>query len=80
MKKMFALLVFSTSLDNFEQLEHGQTKRIGNNLNSIECRVGIPVLNSAQIGLVKTALFSELYLTQAGLLAQRADTRAKLLR
>jgi len=66
--------------DLLEEFEHGQAERICYDLNGIQRWIRLPILNSAQIGLVKAALFPELYLTQAGLLAQRADTRAKLLR
>lgn len=62
-----------------EQLEHSQTKRVGYDFNGVQRRVGVPVLDPAQVGLIEATLFTELDLAHASLLTQRANTKAELL-
>lgn len=61
-------------LDEVEQLKDGKAKRIRDDLNGIERRVGPPVLDATQVGLVDAAALAEHHLAHAGLLAQIADT------
>ena len=46
-------------LDAVEQLENRHPKSVGNHLDGVERRVGLTVLDTAQIRLVKTALFAK---------------------
>ena len=52
-----------------KQLKHGQPQRIGNDLNRIQRRIGLPSFYAAQVGLIEAAPFPEFDLAQACLLA-----------
>lgn len=48
-----------------EQLKHCQAKGICYDLHGIQGGIGVPILDPAQVGLVKAALFPELDLAPA---------------
>ena len=52
-------------LNALKQLENSHPESVGNNLDGVERRVGLTVLNAAQVCLVETALFTEHNLTHS---------------
>ena len=66
-------------LDVVEKLENAHAKRVCNYLDGIERWIGIPCLNPAQIGLIKTTLLSKHDLAHTGRKTQGAHAGTKLL-
>ena len=67
------------TLDPFEQVKHSHSQSIRNNLNRIQRRVGLAILNSAEVGLVEPTLFAKHHLAHARLQPQRANAQAETL-
>ena len=61
------------TLDPFEQVKNRHAQSIRNNLNRIQRRVGLAILNSAEVGLVKPTLFAKHHLAHARFQSQRAN-------
>lgn len=61
-------------MNAFKQFKDVQTQPGSNDLNRIECRIGLTILNATQVGLIKTAAFTERDLCPALLLPQSSHT------
>ena len=61
-------------LHTLKQLKHRQPQRNRNDLHRVKRRVGLAILNAAEVCLIETALFAEHHLRQALLLPQSTYT------
>lgn len=46
-----------------EQLIDRYSKRVGDDFDGVKCRIGLTVLNPAEVSLIETALLAEHHLT-----------------
>lgn len=62
-----------------EQLEDCQAQRVRDDLQGVQRRVRVAVLDAAQVGLIEAALLSKLNLTQAPRCPEFADACSEAL-
>ena len=63
--------------DPIKQFKDGHAQRLGKDLDGVEGGIGLAVFDAAEVGLVKTTHFPELYLAQSGAKTQLSHTRSK---
>lgn len=66
-------------LDFVKKFKDRHAQCIGDHLHGVQRRIGLAVLDSAEVGLIKAAFFAKLDLTHASRKSQRSHARTKLL-
>ena len=68
-----------SGFDAVKKVKHAHAEGVRNDLNGIQCRIGLTGFDPAQVRLIEAAHFTELNLAQAGPVAQGAHAGTKLL-